>query len=82
MRMAVEEGMRGRAIGRRLVERAESVLCSTGTEVLMMHARCTAVAFYEKCGYARVGEEFLEQGIPHVRMEKRLRGWAGSGPRR
>ncbi len=38
----------------------------------MMHARATAIGFYEKCGYDRLGETFLEQGIPHVRMQKRL----------
>jgi predicted GNAT family N-acyltransferase len=35
-----------------------------------MHARMTAVGFYTKLGYAKVGHEFREVGIPHVRMEK------------
>ena len=35
-----------------------------------MHARMSAVGFYEKLGYARVGQEFMEVGLPHVKMEK------------
>ncbi len=38
----------------------------------MMHARATAVGFYERLAYRRVGGEFLEEGIAHVRMEKAL----------
>ena len=37
-----------------------------------MHARMTAVGFYAKLGYTRVGDGFTEVGIPHVKMEKRL----------
>lgn len=71
MRMAVAPDCQGRSIGRALVERAEARARDEGFETIMMHARGTAVGFYEKCGYLTVGAEFLEQGIPHVRMEKR-----------
>jgi predicted GNAT family N-acyltransferase len=37
-----------------------------------MHARKTAVGFYEKLGYKRIGNEFLEVTIPHYAMEKAL----------
>ena len=33
----------------------------------------TAVGFYEKLGYASVGHEFMEVGIPHLRMEKSIK---------
>jgi len=72
MRMAVAPDRQGRSIGRSLVERAEGLARRRGFETMMMHARETAVGFYERCGYRTVGEYFLEQGIPHVRMEKRL----------
>jgi predicted GNAT family N-acyltransferase len=38
----------------------------------MMHARKTAVPFYERIGYQVAGEEFLEVGIPHYEMRKLL----------
>jgi predicted GNAT family N-acyltransferase len=37
-----------------------------------MHARKTAVVFYEKLGYTSTGNEFTEVSIPHFVMEKRL----------
>ncbi|MGB7215492.1 MAG: GNAT family N-acetyltransferase [Gammaproteobacteria bacterium] len=73
MRMAVVPEAQGRAIGRALVEWAEGIARERGFETIMMHARSSAIGFYEKCGYHTVGGEFLEQGIPHIRMEKRLK---------
>jgi len=72
MRMAVLPESQGRAIGRALVERAEALARKRGFDTVMMHARSSAIGFYEKCGYRTVGDEFIEQGIPHIRMEKRL----------
>ncbi|MFS8608399.1 MAG: GNAT family N-acetyltransferase [Gammaproteobacteria bacterium] len=73
MRMAVVPEAQGRAIGRALVEWAEGIARERGFETIMMHARSSAIGFYEKCGYHTAGDEFLEHGIPHIRMEKRLR---------
>ncbi len=39
---------------------------------MIMHARKTAVGFYEKLGYKVTGKEFVEITIPHVVMEKKL----------
>lgn len=72
MRMAVADDAQGRGVGRRLVDEAERLLRARGVDVVMMHARGTAVGFYEKCGYRTVGGPFPEQGIPHIRMEKHL----------
>jgi predicted GNAT family N-acyltransferase len=72
MRMAVAADVQRRNVGRALVEAAEDLLRSRGIFSVMMHARATAVGFYEKCGYRAAGEPFPEQGIAHVRMQKRL----------
>jgi predicted GNAT family N-acyltransferase len=37
-----------------------------------MHARKSAVGFYEKLGYHIASEEFMEVNIPHYMMEKML----------
>jgi predicted GNAT family N-acyltransferase len=37
-----------------------------------MHARKSAVGFYEKLGYKIVGDEFEEVTIPHFEMQKTL----------
>jgi predicted GNAT family N-acyltransferase len=39
---------------------------------LTMHARKSAVGFYEKSGYRICSDEFTEVTIPHFVMEKEL----------
>lgn len=70
--IAVEEGLQGQGIGRLLMLEAEAVLAGAGVERLILNSRDTAVGFYEKLGYEPVGEGFVEVGIPHQRMEKRV----------
>ncbi|RAQ30601.1 hypothetical protein DPQ25_03690 [Hydrogeniiclostridium mannosilyticum] len=51
---------------------AETLCRARGHRLLWLNARRTAEGFYLRLGYRRTGEEFLELGIPHIRMEKRL----------
>jgi predicted GNAT family N-acyltransferase len=51
---------------------AENVARDNGYKKMIMHARKTAVGFYEKLGYTTTGNEFTEVSIPHFVMEKRL----------
>jgi len=52
-----------------LVEAAEAFV---DTGEISLHAREVAVAFYESMGYTTVGEPFLEVGILHMKMTKRV----------
>ena len=70
--MAVIAGLQGKGIGRVLMEFAENLARDRGYKTITMHARKSAVGFYEKQGYKRVGEEFVEVTIPHYVMEKVL----------
>ena len=70
--VAVEESLRGLNIGRKLVGYAEEIAAEEGVAEIMLHARETAVPFYEKLGYVREGERFEEIGIPHYVMRKPL----------
>lgn len=36
---------------------------------ITVHAQCDAVPFYEKMGFVRISEEYLEEGVPHITME-------------
>ena len=69
--MAVSPEHQGQGCGRRIIEDLEQHLASRGVTHFSMHARMSAVGFYEKLGYTRIGKEFPEVGIPHIRMEKR-----------
>ncbi|HTE29137.1 MAG TPA: GNAT family N-acetyltransferase [Chryseolinea sp.] len=70
--MAVPNSMQGKGVGRALMIFAENIARDLGYKRLCMHARKTALGFYEKLGYSTNGEEFVEVTIPHYIMEKSL----------
>lgn len=70
--MAVRPDMQGRGHGRRLIEHIEVELAARGHVTASLHARVSVVDFYRKLGFQSVGGEFLEVGIPHVKMFKTL----------
>lgn len=70
--MAVREDLQKGGIGSQLMAFAEAEARRNGFTTMMMHARKTAAAFYERLGYAVLGDEFLEVGIPHFEMRKAL----------
>jgi predicted GNAT family N-acyltransferase len=70
--MAVSSGLQGKGIGRVLMSFAENIARDHGFKHLTMHARKSAVGFYEKHGYKVCSEEFEEVTIPHFVMEKEL----------
>ena len=39
---------------------------------MVLHARQTAVPFYERLGYETYGEPFVEVTIPHIAMRMAL----------
>jgi ribosomal protein S18 acetylase RimI-like enzyme len=70
--MAVLNNLQGKGIGRALMQFAENIARDRGFQKITMHARKTAVGFYEKLGYRVCGQEFEEVTIPHYVMEKLL----------
>ncbi|HEY4231543.1 MAG TPA: GNAT family N-acetyltransferase [Thermoanaerobaculia bacterium] len=70
--MAVSPAHQGKGLGRRLLDEVESDLRARGFRRLQLSARSTAVGFYEKLGYATLGEEYVSVTVPHVRMMKAL----------
>lgn len=79
--MAIAGEHQGRGHGRAVMEQVEAALAKRGMTHFVMHARLSAAGFYEKLGYVRRGPAFTEVGIPHVLMEKRLRGEPPAAPR-
>ncbi len=71
--MAVQKNVQGRGIGESIISFAETVARDKGYKVLTMHARDTAIGFYEKFGYAIKGGQFEEVKTKHHIMEKKLR---------
>ncbi|HZK70492.1 MAG TPA: GNAT family N-acetyltransferase [Clostridia bacterium] len=70
--VAVDELFRGKHIGTKLTIYAEDLAKRLDYKRIILNARKTAVEFYEKLGYLKEGDEFLEVGIPHFRMHRPL----------
>lgn len=70
-RVAVDPSVQGRGIGTGLLDFCERLAEARGVRELYAHARDTAVAFYERNGYATEGDYFDEVGIAHIVVRKR-----------
>jgi predicted GNAT family N-acyltransferase len=71
-RMAVEPERRGHGIGAALLARAEREARDAGAQRIRLHAQTAARSLYERGGFEAQGVEFMEEGIPHLTMEKPL----------
>ncbi|WP_027084740.1 GNAT family N-acetyltransferase [Cohnella panacarvi] len=72
-RIAVLKSYRGRGYGSKLLESMEDDAKASGYHSSLLDAQCSAEAFYRKLGYDTVSDEpFLDAGILHVRMLKKL----------
>lgn len=70
--MAVIAGLQGKGIGRSIMQFSENIARDLGFKRMVMHARESAVGFYEKLYYKKVGDIFMEVNIPHYFLEKQL----------
>jgi methyltransferase (TIGR00027 family) len=69
-RVAVLRPFRRRGVGRALMRALEEAARARGE--LVLNAQTAVVSFYERLGYRCEGPEFVEAGIPHRAMRKRL----------
>lgn len=59
--------------GRLLLEYAFSQLKNKfNFNKIILHSQKSAIGFYEKLGFTACSEEFLEEGIVHISMEKNI----------
>jgi predicted GNAT family N-acyltransferase len=71
-RMAVLKEWRGVGAGSAILTALLRLAEKDGCGMVELHAQTHAIPFYEKHGFAAVGNEFLEAGIPHRRMLRAL----------
>lgn len=71
--MAVHKNMQRTGIGESMMSFAENITRDRGYKTLMMHARDSAIGFYERFGYKVKGDQFIEVNLQHHVMEKKLR---------
>jgi predicted GNAT family N-acyltransferase len=72
-RMAVLSDWRGRGVGAALLVYLIELARERGDQRVLLNAQTQAMPFYARYGFAPVGAQFEEAGIPHWTMERALR---------
>jgi predicted GNAT family N-acyltransferase len=73
-RMATDASHRRHGVGAKVLDALEQMARLRGLAEVMVHAQIPAEPFFANRGYVKEGDVFLEEGVPHVRMRKQLRG--------
>jgi predicted GNAT family N-acyltransferase len=71
-RLAVERDRRGDGVAAEILSEADRIATEAGSESIALHAQTYALPLYARAGYEPYGPPFVEEGIEHVAMEKRL----------
>ncbi len=71
-RIAVLKEHRGKSLGRLIMLEAEKLVKALGGKTLRLGGQLRAAGFYDKIGYERCGEEYLDEGYPHIPFIKYL----------
>jgi predicted GNAT family N-acyltransferase len=71
-RLCVRAGARGTGVGAALLAAAEAEARAAGARRIGMHAQTGALSLYGRAGFRPYGDQFDEEGIEHVGMEKDL----------
>ena len=63
----------GKGLGSELMKKSfEEIKNHFGNKKTIVHAQKQAAGFYEKMGFKTVSDEYMEEGIVHVTMEKNI----------
>ena len=71
-RLAVERDARCRGVATAILKAADEAARKRGADRIELHAQTYALELYSRDGYEERGDPFIEEGIEHVAMEKRL----------
>jgi ElaA protein len=72
-RIVTHPGVRGSGAGHALVEKAISCLFQpSGAQVIRIGAQARLEAFYRQHGFEKAGPIYLEDGIAHIEMLRRV----------
>ena len=68
--VAIAKNWQRKGIGQKLIKFSEEFALKNRINHIELHARDTAIPFYLKLQYKKVGQAFFEVGIKHFKMEK------------
>lgn len=73
-RICILKEYRGKNIGSGIISALQEKAESLGAKRLVLGAQVRASKFYEKQGFSKYGEEYLDEFCPHIMMEKNVSG--------
>lgn len=71
-RIAILKEYRGMHYGAKIIELLEAKAKELKALEIELSAQVRASSFYEKQGYQKYGEEYLDEYCPHIKMRKQL----------
>src|SRR5699024_500748 len=71
-RIAVKKEYRGQSIGSNIIRMMEDEIVAHHINEAILNAQTHATSLYESLGYKVFSEQFMDAGIPHVSMVKKL----------
>lgn len=71
-RLCILKDERGHSYGSKMIEAMEAEIYKKSYPTAKLNAQTHAIQFYERFGYQVTSEEFLDAGIPHVTMIKKM----------
>lgn len=66
--MAVDNAFQGQGLGALLIKEIKLILADRHIRSIELHARESALGFYQKLNFKSQGSAFIEQGIAHIAM--------------
>lgn len=72
-RLAVLKQYRGKSLGEKIMLEAEKTAKSLGADSIILSAQVRASGFYEKLGYIKYGDIYLDEFCEHIAMKKTLK---------
>lgn len=70
-RVAVRNSYRGLGLGKRIMEATiQAIEAHFGIQKISLSAQTYLKDFYKELGFVEKGEQYLEDGIPHIWMER------------
>ena len=69
-RIVTKKSHRNRGLAEMLIKRAIDLVCEKESRAIRISAQCYLEKYYEKFGFIKASEEYLEDNIPHIEMLK------------
>ena len=69
-RIVTKKNHRKQGLAEALIKQAIDLICKKESRAIRISAQCYLEKYYEKFGFLKASEEYLEDDIPHIEMLK------------